>query len=81
MTRRLGHAEHEDEHRQREDQGRPERERTQELVRLGGEKKNAAADDGVDAHRHQAPQADGSDQALGHFVTSLNAERRTQNSE
>ena len=64
MAGGLGEAEHEHEYRQREDQRRPERERPEELVRLGGKKKDAAADDGIDAHRHKAPEPDGADEFL-----------------
>ena len=33
------------------------------LYGLVGEEEDAAADDGVDAHRHEAPEADGADEA------------------
>src|SRR3954454_20320583 len=68
MTRSLGKTEHEDENRQRENQRRPERKRSEQFVRLGGQQKNAAADDGIDAHRHQPPEPDGPDQFLSRIV-------------
>src|SRR5205823_3041285 len=63
---RLGEAEDEDEDRKREDERRPEGEGAEELVRLGGEEEDAAADDGVDAHGHEAPEADGADEFFSH---------------
>ena len=64
MARRLGKAENENEHRHSEYQRRPKRECAEKLVRLGGEQKDSAADDGVDAHRHEAPKADRADETF-----------------
>ena len=59
MTRRLRETKHEDEDRDSEDQRRPKRESAQKLVGLRGEKKHAAADDGIDAEKDEAAETDG----------------------
>jgi hypothetical protein len=65
VTGRLGEIQHEDEHGNREQQRRPERERPEQRVRLVRQEEHAGADHGVDAHGHETPEADGADEFVG----------------
>src|SRR4029079_140151 len=68
MTRRFREAENENEDGQREDERRPQRERSEEFVRLRRKEEDAAADDRIDRQGDEAPEAYGAYEFLGRLL-------------